>query len=435
MLLAEIVFASRLLGLVAGEQYVDVQVEDPVRRVEIRREGRAIASLDQAPWRAKIDLGPEITPQELTVVAFDAEGREVGRDTQALNVARPAAELGVLLDRDASGKMTASIRWGHFANQMPTKVTVKLDNHTISKGRVISAVPLGKVDPSRLHVLSVEATFRDGVASRKEIVFGGGFSEEVPAEMTAIAVRQRKAPPKGPAGCFEVADKRLPEATIEEGGATAYFILNGSPNVRRNDAPGHRGDGLFILSKTDMELVNPVAELIRRQDGITRIFDFRRYDGVQGTRKMVMASRTPAGPARIVEAVGAAALRALRNGRRRVVVLVVGAMPAADQSVHSPAVMRRYLERVGVPLRVWSLLGPRKELTDAWGEVVDVSNSAALLKATEDLRAELESQRVAWLPVAPLDAFRVDATPDCAFAPLAGAGYSLTRSDRAAAAR
>ena len=125
----------------------------------------------------------------------------------------------------------------------------------------------------------------------------------------------------------------------------------------------------------------------------------------------------------------------LRGGQRRVIVVVLGDAPARDRSLHSPAVIRRYLERVGVPLRVWSLTGPRPDLVDTWGEVRDVSTAAGLLAATDDLRRELDSQRVAWMPVAPLDAFRVIANADCAYEPLAGAGYVLTPSDRAASAR
>ncbi|HYC60176.1 MAG TPA: hypothetical protein VEK79_11485 [Thermoanaerobaculia bacterium] len=433
MFLAEMVFATRLLGLVAGEQSLQIQVEDPVRRVEVHRDGQRIASLHQPPWIAQIDLGLELEPHELTVVAFDAEGREVGRDTQALNVARPAAELGVLLDRDAKGQMTASIRWGHFAHQAPTKVIVKLDGRVVSKGHVISAVPLGNVDASKIHVLAVEASFRDGITSRREIAFGGGFSEQMPAEMTPVAVRQRKNAPHVRAGCFATASGPLPEATVEDRAGSAFFILNGKPRLARNrDIGARRGEDLFALHKTDIEVVNPVPELIRRDDGVTRLFDFRTVPGARGTRRLVMSSRTPFGPARVTDAVGAAALRALRGGKRRVVVVVIGDMAAADRSVHTPPVMRRYLERVGVPLRVWSLTGPRPDLTATWGPVIDVSTPAALLAATSDLRTELNSQRVAWLPVSPLEAFRVRASDDCAFVPLAG---DLTPSDRAASAR
>jgi hypothetical protein len=104
--------------------------------------------------------------------------------------------------------------------------------------------------------------------------------------------------------------------------------------------------------------------------------------------------------------------------------------------MHSPAVVRRYLQRIGVPLRVWSLTGPRPDLAESWGEVRDVSTQAGLLTATVEVRNDLESQRVAWLPVQALDAFHIIATEDCAYAPLAGAGYSVaTRSVPDASAR
>ena len=117
------------------------------------------------------------------------------------------------------------------------------------------------------------------------------------------------------------------------------------------------------------------------------------------------------------------------------VVVVIGSAPAPDVSVHRPDLMRRYLERVGVPLRVWSLTGPRPDLAESWGEVIDVSTAAQLLAATEDLRQELSSQRVAWLPVSTVNAYRVVVNKDCAYEPLAGAGYALKPSDRAASAR
>jgi hypothetical protein len=434
MILAEIVFASRLLGLVAGEQHVAIQVDAEVRSVEVRRDGHQVASLHAPPWHTVVDFGPELTPHELTVVAFDAAGHELGRDTQPVNTARPPAELGVLLDRDAGGRVTASIRYGHFAHKAPKSVDVKLDGRAIRKDRAASTVSLGVVDASTVHVLSVNAVFPDGVKSRKEIVFGGGFSEQMPAELTPVAVRQRKETTARAATCFQAAGKALPQSTVERGPGSAMFIFNGSgPTSRRMEAPTRSGGGVFSIHNAEIRVFNPVPTTIARADGATGIFDSRSGDGTVGTKRLLAnAARVPQGNARIADAVGAAGLSALRGGHRRVVVVVLGNQPAVDRSVHSPAAIRRYLQRVGVPLRVWSLAGPRTDVAEPWGEIIDVSTSAALLAATEDLRKELDSQRVAWLPVAPLDAFRVTASDDCAYAPLA---VPLTPSGRAASAR
>ncbi|HEU4888972.1 MAG TPA: hypothetical protein VFV49_13885 [Thermoanaerobaculia bacterium] len=423
MFLAEIVFATRMLGLVAGEQQVTVQVDAEVRKVEVRRNGARVAVLEKPPWKTVVDLGPELIPQELTVVAFDEQGHERGRDTQAINVASPPAELGILLERDAAQKVTANIRWSHFAHQDPTMLVVKLDGRIVGKGKVTTKIPLGVVDASQIHVLGVEASFPEGIRSRREIAFGGGYSEQMPAELTPVAVRQRKKAPDGPATCFQFDRVTIPGATVERGSGTALFILNGHHAVARQADPPSEfeafEESLFRLQNAELEIVHPVAQLIEHPTGATRLFDSTVISGAFGTRRLLEVARTPNGDARIADAIGSAALRALRGRQRRVIVLVVGQDPAVDHSLNSPAAIRRYLGRVGVPFRVWSLTGPRPDLADPWGEVRDVSTIAGLLAATGDLRKELDSQRLAWLPVSPLDAFKVSATADCAYAPLA----------------
>lgn len=428
MVLAEIVFLSRILGLAAGEQNVAVQVDAEVRKVDVLRDGQRIAVMQAAPWKTRVDLGPELKPQELTVVAYDAQGYERGRDTQTINVAQPPAELGILIDRDANNRATATVRWAHFAHQDPIKVEVKLDGRRIAKGRANSVFPLGVVD-SKLHVLGVEATFREGIRSRREVVFGGGYSEQMPAELTPVAVRlRREAAPQGPATCFRTETHNIPSATVEQGPGSALFILNGTRPVERADPGAHRSSSLYRIQDAEIRIIHPVAQKIEHANGSTSLFNSRVIKGVTGTQRLVEIARTPYGVARIADAVGSAALRALRGGQRRVVVVMIGNDAAIDFSVNPPAAMRRYLKRVGVPLRVWSLTGPRPDLADSWGEVIDVSTSAQLLAATEDLRKELASQRLAWLPVAPLEAFRVSATADCAYQPLAVADGDLRES-------
>jgi hypothetical protein len=434
MVLAEIVFASRLLGLVTGEQQIDVQVDPIVQRLEVQSDGATVATLTKVPWSAVVNFGPELAPHELTVLAFDKEGNELARDIQAVNVARPYAEIGVLLDHDAKGQMIASVRWTHYAQRYPSSVVVKLDGRAIRKDATFTTFPLGAIDMSKIHVVDVEVAFPDSVRSRKEVVFGGsaGYSEMVPSELTAIGVRQRKVEGNNTTACLRVDSQEFPAVKVERGEGEALFILNGGRGVLKGlDTAEPRGT--FALPDADITVMHPVAEVIQRPGNLTRLFNSLSLKG--GTRRLLATTSTPVGRAQIADAVGAAALRALQGGHRRVVIVVLGSAPAADSSEHSPGVIRRYLQRVGVPLRVWSLTGPRPDLAETWGEVRDVSTQADLIKATEDLRQELDSQRVAWVPVAPLNAVRVTATTDCAYEPLAGAGYALTPLDRAASAR
>src|SRR5215212_644842 len=113
------------------------------------------------------------------------------------------------------------------------------------------------------------------------------------------------------------------------------------------------------------------------------------------------------GPQRLADAVAVAGVQALGGAKRRAVVLVLGDEP--DESRHAPDVVRRYLQRIGVPLRVWSLVGVRPSMKVTWGEVLDVSNPDRLRIATEDLRKLLNEQRIAWLPLEPMDALRAKA--------------------------
>ena len=62
MFLAEVIFLTRFLGLVAGEQPVRLKVDSDVRQVQIRRDGQTIATLHGPRWGAKIDFGNELTP-------------------------------------------------------------------------------------------------------------------------------------------------------------------------------------------------------------------------------------------------------------------------------------------------------------------------------------------------------------------------------------
>jgi len=121
-----------------------------------------------------------------------------------------------------------------------------------------------------------------------------------------------------------------------------------------------------------------------------------------------------------VDAVAVAGLRAMSESRRRAVVLILSSH--SDRSANAPRSVRRYLADIGVPLFVWSLSGPRPDLAESWGEVEDVSSTAGLRTAAERLRANLSSQRIAWVDADPLTALRLRADPRCGMATVARLG-------------
>jgi len=421
MFLAEVVFASRLLGLVAGEQSIDVQADVAVRRVELQRDGRTVSTLVQPPWKTTVDFGRELRPQEFTAIGYDKDGDELGRDVQAVNVARAEAEVGIVLDRDdASGRITAKVGATHRHRRKPSSVQLWLDGKRVSKG-FETTVPLGVIDAHGVHVLRAEVEFADGVSARKEVVFGGVYSEYMPAELTPVAVRQKTAGAKGADSCFRVDGRTLQTHAIERGKSVVYFVRNGGRGFNGAQPTSKaKGDSIFEISGADIHVVMPIPVDVGDTSDPAAFFVARRFQSA-GTRQVLQATGTPLRPIRFADAIGATGLHAVRGEQRRVIVVILGDAPVPDVSAHSVATVRRFLERMGVPLHVWSLVGKRPELEAVWGEVKDVSKTSVLTAATEELRRELESQRIAWLPVAPLDAFRTTADERCAFTPLARA--------------
>jgi hypothetical protein len=136
-------------------------------------------------------------------------------------------------------------------------------------------------------------------------------------------------------------------------------------------------------------------------------------------------------PQRRADAVATAGLRAAGGGRPRAVLLVLGP-GSADASRFAAPTVRRYLQRLRVPLEVWYVESLAVSLRDgaddggaddggagdeavtleqveaarrqrlarvrqAWGEVRDVDDVTAWLGAAEAFRDALARQRILWI--------------------------------------
>src|SRR5258705_5413379 len=124
----EIAFLPLFLGPAAGNQNVAVDVRGPAARVEIWLDATRIAELEHAPWQATVALGTEVRPHRLEARALDAKGAVVGRAMQVLNLPRPAAETQILLERDATNRVTgARLAWQNLTNAPPTSISLELD--------------------------------------------------------------------------------------------------------------------------------------------------------------------------------------------------------------------------------------------------------------------------------------------------------------------
>ena len=419
LVLAELVLVTRLLGLVSGDYPVSIYVHPLVDRVELVRNGERVATIKGAPWQAIVNFGPELVPQELTAIAYDAGGNVIGRDTQLVNLPRPAAEAAIDLRREGE-KLRATAQWQHIGSAKVRDVSWKFDGKAFGNGEV--SVVLPSVEAKNLHVVEVAVEFWDGVVARKERVFGGLFSEEVPTELTGALVHVGDGK-SDPASCFQIGGNIVPAAAIEKPDALVVFVRNPDPAQARRafrNMARETGRMRFDL-ESDVRIMWPTAEAVVEKDrqSVANLFEHSQViEGKIGTYTLLTGRGGPKkNEHRYADAVAVSGVYAALGARRRAVVLVIGT--EKDKSKVKPEVVKRYLERIGVPLRIWSLGGAKKDVTDVWGEVVDISNAAKLQRATEELTRELERQRVAWLPLQPLDALKVQAAADCGLVPVA----------------
>jgi hypothetical protein len=408
-MLAELVFVTRLLGLMSGPRTIEAQVDPAVQSVEILLDGKSLETV-RSPWRAKVDFGPELAPHELTAIGRDAQGREIARDTQYINLPRSHAEVGVMFKRSR-----AEITWQHLAGAQPRKMTVKLNEKVLTE-KVSNSVALPRLSPADLNVLTIDLEFKDGATAHRDVVFGG-FSEELPTELTATLVEQRAEGRTSSVDCFRRGATIVPANQVEVGGAAVFFVRSGAPPSRLHMPAVTRptvAESKFRLPGAEMRFIWPLAE----GSGTTELFSRTNFvRGERGVRWLLTrAGGPPTKEPRFADAVAVAGMEALREHRRRAVVLVVAG--ETDTSRYDPLTVRRYLGRIGVQLHVWTV-SPRKT-DERWGEAMDISKAELLLKAVEKLRESLDRQRVAWLPLTPYEALHVSVAPDCAWEPLAG---------------
>lgn len=407
---AHLLFVTLFLGLVSGPQAVEVKVDQLVHSVALELDGRRIATLNAAPWRTEIDLGTAVIPQQLTAIAYAADGTELGRQTQFLNLARPIAEASVVLGEDA-----AEVRWTHLTAEKVDSIKLWLDRKPLAvRGDHRAALP--KVDRDAVHVLTAEVKFRDGVVARKELVFGGLYADEMPSELTGVPVTTDKRDATlADAQCLGV---RV--AALERPESLVLFVrdLDASAMIRPLTAQREK-QRHFDLGDATLRFISPRATRVRvARDTVTEVFEETELvDAEKGyaTDLLSVAGIRGDGPQRLADAVAVAGVRALEHTKRRAVVLLLG-RDLSDPSRHQADVVRRYLASVGVPFHVWSVRGVE---TKRWGTAEDVSTVDGFHAAVERLRAELERQRIAWLALDPIAALRVLPAPDCAVTPIA----------------
>jgi hypothetical protein len=414
-----VVFLTLFLGLTSGMQPVEVQVEEAVAQVTIELDGRPVTSVAGPPWLALVNFGAAVVPHTLDAVAYDADGRELDRTRQWVNLPRDPAETTLLLTGEEDGEgIVAQLNWQTVFVSEPTAVRVTLDGVPIEVADP-RRFSLPDLDPERMHFLRAEVDFAEGVHSMAELVFGGLYTDEVNTELTGLPVLfddpDAEPSPAELEGWFVKDGDPLRVVAIEEGPVEIVAVLDQAiweavdmmARVARGRAvgTGRSADGRILrlapLRKTYvLRFIAPFSE-DRQGDGAS--FDlFRRSEdlsGLDGGFFFHLTRHLPRGddsPQRLADAVAVAGMSAASRDRRRAVVLLTTGQ-AEDASHFTGRQAREYLEALRVPLRVWSVDDAREALLEEWGEAAPSDSLSRLEKQVKRLVHELDRQRIVWL--------------------------------------
>jgi hypothetical protein len=424
----ELAFLTLFLGLVSGVQPVAVSVVGDVARLELILDGKPFSTLEQPPWRATVDFGPQLLPHTLSARALDAEGKELARTVQWINLPRPAAEVELQLERDPAGvPRAARLVWQNLTGEAPQKISVSLDGRPLA--RVDRRVELPAVDPTLPHVLSAELRFGNGVVARRDAAFGGDLGTELRTEITAVPVRLPGRPKPeatvpqnalllrgAPAAisASELGAARLVVVRDPTALAPLLRLLNrggvaygGSRGRLTPSFPSGHGPGDVPLDpQLSLRFLWPQAAArgtsLGGERSALKLFDgSREFGAADGGLFWLLTHVLEPGASdrkpQIADALAVAGLQALGGNGRRAVLLLLGSEPD-DPSQYEGARIVEYLRAVHVPLFVWRLEHRKRGgRPSPWGEGEYLGTPSALAAAAGRLDRELSSQRVAWI--------------------------------------
>jgi len=363
-------------------------------------------------WKQDVDFGPEYSPHELVARAYDAKGKEIALARQWINLPRPPAEVEITLENDKTGRAAAAdLTWASRMGPHPTSVSLTFDGTELPLD-VAHHARLPAYDPALTHVVSAQVDFVGGVHSHADRVLGGGKADEAGSELTAIPVRcLTESPPQKESlrERFRANGETLRVTAVAR--EPARIMLIRDPYEHR-EAFSSYGDYFGGLAKDTMvdegdrlQVVWPLATELPDKDSSNVIFDMSpALEGIRANfffalvRSRVLGAKD--GPRRFADAVAVAGVTAAASGSRRALVLVLGS-EEWDASRRDASSVRRYLERIHVPLYVWSLTAavhpPWVLPAAAWGRFEDVSSPGKLRSASRRVLDDVRRQSVVWV--------------------------------------
>ncbi len=445
-----VTFLTLFLGLFYGRHPVELAAEPPVDRVELLLDGERVGLDAVAPFRFDVDFGAELAPHRLTAIGRDADGAEVARATRDVNLVPREVGLELALERGDDGQPRAArLEWRSVDRSPPQTLVLWLDGEPLAipaGGEAVpERVPLPALDLDDIHFLTAEVYFATGTVARAERVFGGELGREIDTDNTAVAVeveaRRRLRRPEQAAGLVRVGDEPTRVLAVEHGPAELVIVRERS---------SHRE--LSLLSATlQAVLFGPLSFGEWDEDRLYLVGPAPRHLFL-GASEQALYTVSPALPGsrgnliywlvnesydpeafslqELPAAVAMAGMVAVTAARPRAVLVTLGPEAPPIEPGEGKRV-RRFLERLQVPLEVWYVQRDGSELSReerklaerrreaaiaagepppptrdeslaavrrAWGEPVeDIGTLDALTDATRALRERLARQRILWI--------------------------------------
>lgn len=422
----QLVFLTFLLGLTTGKATVSLQADASIASIRLELGGRAVATMNHAPWTADVDFGPELIPQRLVAIGYDAEGKEIARTSQDVNLPRGAAEVEILVKNEDGRPARAELVARSRKHAEPAKAEFSLDGDPLPIGAGFTA-KLPHLDWTHPHVLSAQIIFRDDEIARGETIVAGGLGQTVSSDLTPVVVtkERRRSETQSLEGCLSLDGVPVRANALEQTNPLVIVVKNPASEL----PPTNRSPGAWWFSPLAREYrldpdtstrilwATPEQFAARDEPTYSLFSPTIDFSATQfGMAWIVTRSLTkpPEGPRRFADAVGVAGLAAYQSGRRRAVILLLDETP--DLSLTAPDVVRRYLERLGVPLFVWSI---GKFPSRGWGNVVDITSRYNLTVAVDAVKSVLSKQSIVWVAAEPLASLRIEGNDRCGLKPLA----------------
>jgi hypothetical protein len=362
------------------------------------------------PWRTRCDFGDRITPHELAAVAYDADGVEMHRARQVVNLPRPPAEVKIVFETgEDQMPLAARMIWESAEDAKPLSAFLLFDGRVLipeSDGRYT----LPSYDPNQVHIVTGEVRFPNEISARSDVTFGGWYGSKVNTELTAVPIIVGDEPPEVVelSGVFTARGRPLRVAAVEKNRAQVFLVRDYATmaamvrtRAKQERTSLHsrsmRRELGTVPPKPDEDRVHVVVPnpLLRNNRQL-----FPTSPGVGlGTWPLPWLATHLTGDGaslkgqKIADAVAVAAFRAAGDGSPRAVLAIV-TDDASDWSAFEFSEVRSYLRDLRVPLYVWYV---GEALQHRWAPATEVSTHRALSRASKRLLKDLDRQWVVWV--------------------------------------